>query len=124
LCFLGSEHTSDDSDFCIEDSEEAVAYEIKKRKIDEVGGRPQCLPSSHPTRKSIVGGSSSANAGQPLKTKVVHPRGAPLSRKVKGTPCGPVDVEKEKEITENLGSTHINTWRRLRKENPYRFHER
>jgi hypothetical protein len=35
-----------------------------------------------------------------------------------------VDVEKEKEITENLGSAHINTWRRLRQENPYRFYER
>jgi hypothetical protein len=35
-----------------------------------------------------------------------------------------VDVEKEKETTENLGSAHINTWRNLRLENPYRFHER
>jgi hypothetical protein len=33
-------------------------------------------------------------------------------------------MEKEKEITENLGSAHINTWRHLRLENPYRFHER
>jgi hypothetical protein len=35
-----------------------------------------------------------------------------------------VDVEKEQEITENLGSAHINTWRKLRLANPYRFHER
>jgi hypothetical protein len=35
-----------------------------------------------------------------------------------------VDVEKEKEITENLGSAHINTCHRLRMEISYRFHER
>jgi hypothetical protein len=35
-----------------------------------------------------------------------------------------VDVEQEEEITGNLGSSHINTWRKLRLANPYRFHER
>jgi hypothetical protein len=35
-----------------------------------------------------------------------------------------VDVEKEPEITENLGSAPIETWRILRLANPYRFHER
>jgi hypothetical protein len=59
-----------------------------------------------------------------MRTKVVHPHGAHPSRKGKNVHRGPVDVEKEKAITENLGSAHINTWRRLWKENPYRFHER
>jgi hypothetical protein len=59
-----------------------------------------------------------------LKTKVVHPRGDHPSRKGKGLHRGPVDVEKEQEITENLGSVHIKTWHRLQKENLYRFHER
>jgi hypothetical protein len=35
-----------------------------------------------------------------------------------------VDLEKEQEITENLGLAHINTWRNLRLANPYLFHER
>jgi hypothetical protein len=59
-----------------------------------------------------------------MRTKVVHPHGARPSQKGKNAHRGPVDVEKEKAITENLGSAHINTWRCLWKENPYRFHER
>jgi hypothetical protein len=55
---------------------------------------------------------------------VVHTRGVPPSRRGKGVHHGPVDVEKEKETSENLGTAHINTWHPLRKENPYRFHER
>jgi hypothetical protein len=35
-----------------------------------------------------------------------------------------MDVEQEQEITDNLGSAHINVWRKLRLTNPYRFHER
>jgi hypothetical protein len=35
-----------------------------------------------------------------------------------------VDVEQEQEIIGNLGTAHINTWRKLRLVNPYRFHER
>jgi hypothetical protein len=124
LHFSDSEHSTEDSDFRIDDPDEAAAYEIKKRKIDETGGRPLCHASSRHTRKTDVGGGSSAAAGQPLKTKVVHTHGVPPSQRGKGTHHGPVDVEKEKDITENLGSTHINIWRRLRKENPYRFHER
>jgi hypothetical protein len=37
-----------------------------------------------------------------MRTKVVHPHGAHPSRKGKSVHHGPVDVEKEKEITENL----------------------
>jgi hypothetical protein len=59
-----------------------------------------------------------------LKKKIVHPRGVNPSKRGKGVHLGPVDVEKEKEITENLGSAHISTWHRIRKENPYHFHER
>jgi hypothetical protein len=124
LCFSGFEYSTEDSDFRIDDPEVAAEFEIKKRKIDETGGRPQRHASSRHTGKTEVGGSSSAAAGQPLKTKVVHSHGVPLSRRGKGTHHGPVDVEKEKEITENMGLAHINTWHRLRKENPYRFHER
>jgi hypothetical protein len=69
-----------------------------------------------------VGGGSSAAVGQPLKTKIVHPHGVPRSWRGKGAHRGLVDVEKE--ILENLGSARINIWRRLQKENPYRFHER
>jgi hypothetical protein len=58
-----------------------------------------------------------------MRTKVVHPRGPPPFQKGKGA-HGPVDVEQEEEITENLGSAHINTWHKLRLVNPYRFHER
>jgi hypothetical protein len=38
LRFLDSDHSTEDSDFRIDDHEEAAAYEIKKRKIDESGG--------------------------------------------------------------------------------------
>jgi hypothetical protein len=124
LRFSGSEHSTEDSDFRIDDPEEAAAYEIKKWKIDETGGRPQRRASSRHTGKTDVGGGSSATAGQPLKTKVVHTHGVPPSRRGKGAHHGPVDVEKEKDITENLGSAHINIWHCLQKENPYRFHER
>jgi hypothetical protein len=64
-----------------------------------------------------------AAAEQHMRTKVVHPHGPYPSRKGKGA-HGPVDVEKEQEITGNLGSAHINTWRKLCLANLYRFHER
>jgi hypothetical protein len=124
LAFSDFEHSTEDSDFRIDDVEEAAAFEINKRKIDETGGRPPCHASSRHTRKTAVGGGSSAAAGQPLKTKVVHPGGVNPSKRGKGIHLGPVDVEKEKEITKNLGSAHISTWRRIRKESPYRFHVR
>jgi hypothetical protein len=124
LHFSDSEHSTEDSDFRIDDPEVAAAYEIKKRKIDETGGRPQRHASSRHAGKTEVGGGSSAAAGQPLKTKVVHTLGVPSSHRGKGAHRGPVDEEKEKDIIENLGSAHINIWRRLRKENLYRFHER
>jgi hypothetical protein len=59
-----------------------------------------------------------------LKTKIVHLRGVNPFKRGKGVHLGPVDVEKEKEITNNLGSAHINTWRSIRKENQYHFHVR
>jgi hypothetical protein len=38
LCFLDSEHSTEDTDFHIDDPEEAAVFEIKKRKIDVFGG--------------------------------------------------------------------------------------
>jgi hypothetical protein len=119
LAFSDSEHSTEDSDFCIDDAQEAIVFEMKKRKLDETGGRPPHHASSHHTGKTAMGGGSSAAAAKPLKTKIVHPRGVNPSKRGKGIHLGPIDVEKEKEITENLGSAHINTWRRLQKENPY-----
>jgi hypothetical protein len=116
LRFSGSEYSIEDCDFRIDDPDVAAEFEMKKRKLDETGGRPQHHASSRQTGKAAVDGSSSGAAGQPMKTKVVHPHGAHPSGKGKGVHCGPVDVEKEKEITENLGSPHINTWHRLRSE--------
>jgi hypothetical protein len=72
-----------------------------------LGGRP--LRRIRQTGKTAAEDSSSAATGQHLRTKVVQPRGHPPSRKGKGAHRGPVDVEKEQEITENLGSAHINT---------------
>jgi hypothetical protein len=121
LAFLDS-FSTEDSDYRIDNEEDARAFEIKKRKLDDAGGRP--LHRTCQTGKTTAEDSSSTAAGQHLRTKVVQPRGTPPSRRGKGVHRGPVDVEKEKEITENLGSAHINTWRNLWLENPYRFHER
>jgi hypothetical protein len=38
LRFSDSEHSIEDSDFRIDDPEEAAMFEIKKRKIHETGG--------------------------------------------------------------------------------------
>jgi hypothetical protein len=113
--------TTEDSDYWIENEEDARAFDIKKRKLDETGGRP--LRRTCQSGKSIADGSSSAAAEPHMRTKVVHARGPPPSQKGKGA-HGPVDVEQEQEITENLGNAHANTWRKLRLANPYRFHER
>jgi hypothetical protein len=40
LVFLVSEHSTEDSDFRIDDPEVAAVFEIKKQNIDETGGRP------------------------------------------------------------------------------------
>jgi hypothetical protein len=95
---------------------------MKKRKLDDARGCPR--RRTRQTGNTAAEDSSSAAAGQHLRTKVIQPRGPPPSQRGKSVHRGPVDMEKEKEITENLGSAHINTWRRLRLENPYRFHER
>jgi hypothetical protein len=68
LAFSDSEHTSEDSDFRIDDDQEAVGFEMKKWKLDEAGGQPQRRASSRQTGKTIVGGGSSAAASKPLKT--------------------------------------------------------
>jgi hypothetical protein len=114
--------STEDSDYRIDNEEDARAFEIKKRNLDDAGGRP--LRRTRQTEKTAAEDSSSTATGQHLRTKVVHPRGHPPSRKGKGAHRGTVDVEKEQEITENLGSAHINTWCNLRLANPYRFHER
>jgi hypothetical protein len=44
LCFSDSRHSTEDSDFRIDDPEEAAAYEIKKRKIDETGDDLSVVP--------------------------------------------------------------------------------
>jgi hypothetical protein len=38
LAFLDSEHTTKDSDFCIDEEQEAAGFEMKKRKLDEARG--------------------------------------------------------------------------------------
>jgi hypothetical protein len=121
LFALSDSFSTEDSDYQIDNEEDAQAFEIKKRKLDEAGGRPLCRTCQ--TGKTAADGSSSAAAEQHMRTKVVHPRGPPPPRKGKGA-RGPVDMEKEQEITENLGSAHINTWRNIRLANPYHFHER
>jgi hypothetical protein len=112
--------STEDSDYWIDNEEDARAFEIKKRKLDEARGCP--LRRTRQTGKTAAGDSSSA--GQHVRTKVIQPRGPHPSRKGKGAHRGPVDVEKEQEITKNLGSAPIETWRNLRLANPYRFHER
>jgi hypothetical protein len=113
--------STEDSDYQIDNEEDARAFEIKKRKLDEAGGRP--LRRTRQSGKTAADGSSPAAAEPHMRTKVVHARGPPPSRKGKGA-RGPMDVEKEQEIMENLGLAHINTWRKLCLANPYRFHER
>jgi hypothetical protein len=120
FAFLDS-FLTEDSDYWIDNEEDAQAFEMKKKKLDEARGRP--LRHTRQTGKTAAEDSSSAAAGQHMRTEVVHPRGHPPSWKGKGA-RGPVDVEREQEITENLGLAHINTWRNLRLANPYRFHER
>jgi hypothetical protein len=44
-----------------------------------------------------------------MKTKISAARGSHPLKRGKGIVLGPTDVEKEKEITENLGTVHINT---------------
>jgi hypothetical protein len=124
LCFclrFSDSYSTEDSDYRIADADDLRTFEAKKRKIDEVEG--QSSRRTRQTGKSAGGGSSSAAAGPHLRTKTVHARGPPPSRRGKGA-RGPMDVEQEEEITENLGSAHINIWRKLRRVNPYRFHER
>jgi hypothetical protein len=113
--------STEDSDYRIDNEEDARAFEVKKRKLDEVEGRSP--RHTRQTDKTAAEGSSSAAAGQRVKSKLVYSRGPHPSQKGKGA-RGPVDVEKEQEITGNLGSAHINTWRKLHLANPYRFHER
>jgi hypothetical protein len=120
LAFLDS-FTTEDSDYRIENAEDLRTFEVKKRKLDETEGRS--LRRTRQSRKSAVDGSSSAAAGPHMRTKIVHARGPPPSRMGKGG-RGPVDVEQEQEIIGNLGTAHINTWRKLCLTNLYRFHER
>jgi hypothetical protein len=94
LAFSDSEHTSEDSDLCIDDDQEVVGFEMKKRKLDEAGGRPHRRASSRQTGKIVVGGGSSAVASKPLKTKIAAARGVNPSKKGKGVNLGPTDVER------------------------------
>jgi hypothetical protein len=119
FAFLDS-FSTEDSDYRIDNEEDARAFEIKKRKLDDAVGCP--LHRTHQTGKTAAEDSSST--GQHVRTKVIQPRGPHPPRKGKGAHHGPVDMEKEQEITENLGSAHINTWHNLCLANPYRFHER
>jgi hypothetical protein len=112
---------TEDSDYRIENEEDLSAFEVKKRKLNEVEGHPP--RHTHQTGKTVAEGSSSAAAGQRVKSKLVYSHGPHPPRKGKGA-YGLVDVEKEQEIKGNLGSAHINTWHKLRLANPYRFHER
>jgi hypothetical protein len=120
LFAFSNSFSTEDSDYWIDNEEDARAFEIKKRKLDDAGGRP--LHHTRQTGKTAAEDSSSA--GQHVRTKVIQPRGPHPSQKGKGAHRGLVDVEKEQEIMENLGSAHINTWRNLRLANPYCFHER
>jgi hypothetical protein len=121
LLALSDSFTTEDSDYQIETQEDLRAFEVKKRKLDETEGRS--LRRTRQSGKSAAGGSSSAVAGPHMRTKVFHAHGPHPSRKGKGA-RGPVDVEQEQVISGNLGTAHINTWRKLRLVNPYRFHER
>jgi hypothetical protein len=38
LAFSDFEHSTEDSDFHIDDAQEATVFEMKKRKLDETGG--------------------------------------------------------------------------------------
>jgi hypothetical protein len=121
LLAFSDSFTTEDSDYRIENEEDLRAFEVKKRKLDEVEGRPP--RHTRQTGKTAAKGSSTAAEGQHVKSKLVYSHGPHPSRKGKGA-RGPVDVDKEQEITGNLGSAHINTWRKLCLANPYRFHER
>jgi hypothetical protein len=113
--------STEDSDYRMETAEELHAFEAKKRKIDEVEG--QSSRHTRQTRKTAAEGGSSAAAGPWMRSKHVYSCGPHPPRKGKGA-RGPVDVEKEQEIEENLGTANISIWRKLRLANPYRFHER
>jgi hypothetical protein len=121
LLAFSDSFSTEDSDYRIETAEELHAFEAKKRKIDEV--ERQSSRRTRQTGKTAAEGGSSAAAGQRTKSKFVYSHGPHPPRKGKGA-RGPVDVEKEQEIEGNLGTAHINTWRKLRVANPYRFHER
>jgi hypothetical protein len=126
LCFClrfsdSDSYSTEDSNYQIDNEEDARAFEVKKRKLDEVEGRPQ--RRTRQTGKTPAEGGSSAAAGQRMKSKLVYTHGPHPPRKGKGA-RGPVDVEKEQEIEGNLGTANISTWRKLRLANPYRFHER
>jgi hypothetical protein len=100
LLAFSDSFSTEDNDYRFETAEELRAFEAKKRKIDEVEG--QSSRRTRQTGKTAAEGGSSAAAGQRVKSKL----------KGKGA-CGPVDVEKEQEIEGNLGTAHINTWRKL-----------
>jgi hypothetical protein len=53
--------STEDSDYRIDNEEDAQAFEIKKRKLDDAGGRP--LHRTRQTGKTTADGSSSAAAG-------------------------------------------------------------
>jgi hypothetical protein len=91
LAFLDS-FTTEDSDYRIETAEELRAFEVKKRKLDEVEGHPP--RHTRHTGKTAAEGSGSAAAGQRVKSKLVYSRGPHPPRKGKGA-RGPVDVEQE-----------------------------
>jgi hypothetical protein len=114
-------YSTEDSDYRIADADKLRTFEAKKRKIGETEG--QSSRRTRQTGKTAAEGGSSAAAGPRVRSKTVHARGPPPSRRGKGA-RGPVDVEQEEEITENLGSAHINVWHKIRRVNPYRFHER
>jgi hypothetical protein len=58
-----------DSGYQIDNEEDAQAFEIKKRNLDDVGGRP--LRRTRQTGKTAAEDSSSVAVGQHLRTKVV-----------------------------------------------------
>jgi hypothetical protein len=126
LCFClrfsdSDSYSAEDSDYRIDNAADARTFEMKKRKLDEVEGHPP--RRSRQSGKTPAEGSSAAAVGKHVKSKMVYSHGPHPPRKGRGA-HGLVDVEKEQEIEGNLGSTLINTWRKLRLANPYCFHER
>jgi hypothetical protein len=66
FAFLDS-FSTEDSDYRIDNKEDARAFEMKKRKLDDAGGRPQ--RRTRQTGKTTAEDNSSA--GQHLRTKVI-----------------------------------------------------